>query len=476
MLTHGKLLHMELYDDMTPPYTSVKGVWEARHNKYTGHCIVVNGHWFDPGPKQCGNYKVDGKVLSNQWPNAVTGFGWNNGELPHWTNRMDSVDNFICTIPALINGVRQNLDYDLNVTRSTTRTWIGHTASGEWYVEVTTTGYTLSKIVDRMEQLGITDGMVFDSSGSSQWYDGATHITGDGRQLYSFILLWFEAGAKEDKPITVYQQYATKNKCYITGRKITPCGVMVHSTGANNPNLKRYVQPDDGRLGTNPYANSMNEYQPGGRSVCPHAFIGKLEDGTIAAYQILPWDMEGWHAGGAANKLGYISFEICEDGLKDAEYFSAVYDEAVALTAYLCEKYGFDPLGKTAQGYPVVLCHSEGASLGIASNHADVMHWFPKFNKTMDDFRADVADRMGRIQDYTGEDDDEDMTLERFAELMDEYRRMLQQEDGSSWSQDARDWAVANGLIEGSDTGYNWRDFLTREQFATVMQRYDNLK
>ena len=28
MLTHGKLLHMELYDDMTPPYTNVRAVWE----------------------------------------------------------------------------------------------------------------------------------------------------------------------------------------------------------------------------------------------------------------------------------------------------------------------------------------------------------------------------------------------------------------------------------------------------------------
>ena len=28
--------------------------------------------------------------------------------------------------------------------------------------------------------------------------------------------------------------------------------------------------------------------------------------------------------------------------------------------------------------------------MGIASNHADVMHWFPKHRKSMDTFRADV--------------------------------------------------------------------------------------
>ena len=42
----------------------------------------------------------------------------------------------------------------------------------------------------------------------------------------------------------------------------------------------------------------------------------------------------------------------------------------------------------------VVICHSEGAARGIASNHSDVMHWFPKFGKSMDTFRADVKAAM----------------------------------------------------------------------------------
>lgn len=423
MIHTGKLLHMELYDDMLPPYTNVRAVWEARHSRHPGHCIVTNAHWYDPGPKQCGNYKVDGKVLSNQWPDAVTGFGWNTGE-PQWTSHMDNYENFICTIPALINGERQNLSYGAGVERATTRTWFGRKANGEWAVEVATTNYTLDGIVDRMEALGIVDGMVLDSGGSSQWYDGHTYINGDGRTIYSYLLCWFEEKPKEDEPITVYQQMATKNKCYITGRKITPCGVMVHSTGANNPNLKRYVQPDDGRLGVNPYSNSFNEYQPGGRNVCPHAVIGKLADGSVASYQILPWDVEGWHAGGTANKLGYIGFEICEDALKDAEYFAAAYDEAVAFTAYLCRLYGFDPQGETAQGYPTVLCHSEAAALGIASNHSDVTHWFPRFGKTMDDFRADVAARM------EGNNMDEEMTWEEEQKA-------------------ATEWVTANGISDG---------------------------
>ena len=177
----------------------------------------------------------------------------------------------------------------------------------------------------------------------------------------------------------------TKNACYKAGRKITPKGIMVHSTGANNPNLKRYVGPDDGLLGKNQYGNHWNQDKPDGREVCPHAFIGKLADGSIATYQVLPWDYRGWHCGSGSKGSGndtHISFEICEDDLTDADYFAAIYQEAVELCAYLCKEYGL-----TAED---VICHSEGHDRGIASNHGDVLHWFPKHGKDMDDFRADV--------------------------------------------------------------------------------------
>lgn len=173
----------------------------------------------------------------------------------------------------------------------------------------------------------------------------------------------------------------TENACYKAGRTISVKGIMVHSTGANNPWLKRYVGPNDGKLGENQYGNHWNSYHPGGREVCVHAFIGKLADGSIATYQTLPWNHRGWHAGGSGNDT-HIGFEICEDGLSDSTYFERVYQEAVELCAYLCKSYGLTEKN--------IICHSEGYSKGIASNHADVMHWFPKHGKSMDTFRAAV--------------------------------------------------------------------------------------
>ena len=173
----------------------------------------------------------------------------------------------------------------------------------------------------------------------------------------------------------------TENACYKAGRKITVKGIMVHSTGANNPWLKRYVGPDDGKLGKNQYNNHWNTYHPGGREVCVHGFIGKLADGTVATYQCLPWDHRGWHAGGSANNT-HIGFEICEDDLTDGAYFAKVYKEAVELCAYLCKQYDLTEKN--------IICHSEGYKQGVASNHGDVMHWFPKHGKSMDTFRAEV--------------------------------------------------------------------------------------
>lgn len=200
--------------------------------------------------------------------------------------------------------------------------------------------------------------------------------------------------------MNLIQCYLTNNRCYTIGATIKPRGVMVHSTGKNNPKIARYVQPSPNAanresllatIGTNRYANDWNN---SGESVCVHAFIGRLADNSVGAVQTLPWNRRGWHAGdGTSGKSAndtHISFEICEDALKSSAYFNQVYKAAVNLTAMLCKEYGLNPL---ADG--VVICHSEGCARGIASNHGDVMHWFPKFGKSMDTFRRDVSKAMG---------------------------------------------------------------------------------
>jgi len=103
--------------------------------------------------------------------------------------------------------------------------------------------------------------------------------------------------------MNLHQLFLTENAGYKVGVTMTPKGIMVHSTGANNPWLRRYVGPDDGEL-VNSGGNHWNTLKPSGISVCVHAFIGKLADGTVATYQTLPWTFRGWHAGGCSRRNG----------------------------------------------------------------------------------------------------------------------------------------------------------------------------
>ena len=208
-----------------------------------------------------------------------------------------------------------------------------------------------------------------------------------------------------NKPLVCMQ---TQSTCYKGTSKMTVKGVLWHSTGANNPNLKRYVQPSDDAvdkaemlklLGTN---NNKNDWNHINRQAGLNCWIGKLEDGTVTTVQTMPWDYKPWGCGSGLNgscNNGWIQFEICEDGLTDKNYFDKVYKEACEITAYLCDMYDIDPKGTvTVNGVkvPTILCHQDSYKLGFGSNHGDVLHWFPKFGKSMDDVRNDVAELMGK--------------------------------------------------------------------------------
>lgn len=193
----------------------------------------------------------------------------------------------------------------------------------------------------------------------------------------------------------IVQYYQTNNPCYKAGKKITPSGIVVHSTGANNPNLKRYVGPDDGILGKNQYNNHWNKADA---TKCMHAFIGKVADGRVMAYQTLPWDHRCWGVGSGKNgsyNASHIQFEICEDGLNNEEYYKEAFNLAKELCAFLCEKFGIDTDN--------VVGHYEAAAAGYGSSHADPHNWQKLYGDTMDGFRADVKALLGKVDASTTE-------------------------------------------------------------------------
>lgn len=189
----------------------------------------------------------------------------------------------------------------------------------------------------------------------------------------------------------VYKKIQTKNPSYKSARGITPVGIVVHSTGANNPNLKRYVDYE-AVCGKNVNGNHLNRTDA---EISMHGFIGKDKNGKVAIVQTLPYNIACWGCGkgskGSYNydPVAHVQFEMCEDNLNDKAYCKECFDAAVEYCAALCKELKLDPLGKN-----VIVSHNEAAKLGYASNHGDPEHWFSKHGYTMDKLRKAVDEKV----------------------------------------------------------------------------------
>ena len=247
----------------------------------------------------------------------------------------------------------------------------------------------------------------------------------------------------------IIEAFAAKNKCYQAGAPLTPRGIMLHSIGCPQPNaavMARYY----------------NQYQPGGQSVCVHAFA--QADGTV--YQTLPWEMRGWHCGGSANGT-HIGIEMTEpasivytggaswrdlDPAATEAHVRGAYAAAVDLFAQLCTQYALDPLEDG-----VIISHAEGAARGIASAHADPTHLLRVFGLTMDGFRANVAAKMA-----AGNTDEEDNDMIRYhsiGEMPSYYREEAAQlVDSGALQGDNGDLNVSEDMIRGAIVGMRYAE------------------
>ena len=201
----------------------------------------------------------------------------------------------------------------------------------------------------------------------------------------------------------IHQLFLTENDCYKQYQEMTPQGIVVHDTGCNNPNLKRYIQPDDGDIGINVYNNDWN--RPGVNK-CVHAMIGKDKNGFVKCYQTLPWTIASWGCGRGKNgsynfpptrrfptDIPYIQFEILEDSKTDEAYFEKAFATAIELCAYLCKTFNLDVQN--------VVSHKEAYARGYASAHSDCEDWLSVYNKDMNWFRNQVKLLMNDIVVYT---------------------------------------------------------------------------
>lgn len=188
------------------------------------------------------------------------------------------------------------------------------------------------------------------------------------------------------------RSYMKNCPCYKEYEIIKPKKLMLHSTGTPQPSAKVWIRI----FGAASYNRASI-----------HGFI---DANTGVAYQTLPWNINGWHAGGSANHT-HIGVEMCEsshiyytsgtsfkitDKGKAQADCKRTYDTAVELFAYLCKKFEMNPLTD-------IDSHNEGGKKGIASNHGDPEHYWRGLGMkyTMNGFRKDVKAAMENAGNVT---------------------------------------------------------------------------
>lgn len=227
-----------------------------------------------------------------------------------------------------------------------------------------------------------------------------------------------------------------------------PVGILYHSTGCVNPYLKRYVAVSDNvsaetkalwnkRLGVGwgtdwnhkSGVNAGLHFWVGkdGNNQVASVFCGGKYGGDFSSNMDNTCTRRGWGCASGSNgscngmrvvhpKTGkivqgvWLQFEMCEDNLTNKQYYEECIEEAIAISAYLCDRYGINPIGtvKTASGLvvPTLNNHFQSYLQRLGSNHYDIFNWSDKWykcnhssvftDKVMVDIRERVVKAMGK--------------------------------------------------------------------------------
>lgn len=189
---------------------------------------------------------------------------------------------------------------------------------------------------------------------------------------------------------------------------------------------------------------------------------GVGDDGRIGLY--VDEGDRTWCTSSGSNDHRAVTIEVASD----STHPYAVTDEALAATIALCADIC------QRNGIPKLLWEADPDLIGnVARQNMTVHRWFAAKACPGDylfNLHGYIADEVNKILE--GEDEDE-MDVSKFKELWAEMRQELQDNDASSYSEEARTWAVEQGLVQGgTDANLMWEDFLTREQLVTVLYRF----
>lgn len=180
-----------------------------------------------------------------------------------------------------------------------------------------------------------------------------------------------------------------------------------------------------------------------------------------------------WCSSSNANDQRAVTIECASDMNEPYAMNSAVYDSLVKLCIDICKRNGKKKLLWLGDKNKT-LNYAPAADEMVLTVH----RWFA--NKScpgnwMYARMGDLAEKVTAQLSAGMDEEDDDMDINKFKELWREMRKELQDNDASAYSEEARKWAVDNGIIRGGNSDeFNgmWEDMMTREQLVTVLYRF----
>lgn len=218
-----------------------------------------------------------------------------------------------------------------------------------------------------------------------------------------------------------------------------------------------------------------NIFAPTSRQASSNYGIGL--DGKIGMY--VEEKDRSWCTSSSSNDNRAVTIEVASDTYDPYKVTDAAYASLLDLVTDICKRNGktkiiwFGDKEKTLSYTPkpnemVMTVHRWFANKSCPGDYL--------YNKHPE-IAAEVNRRLSGGNAGI-EEEDEDMTLETFKRLMNEYRTELRDNDCGSWSKEAREWAIATGLFAGGDPlpdgtpNYMWADMPSREQIAQLFYRF----
>ena len=154
-------------------------------------------------------------------------------------------------------------------------------------------------------------------------------------------------------------------------KKMTPKGIIIHSSGFEQPYLWYFIQPSNSNPNKSQILNTIGvnkkhtDYNHTRRLINYHYWIGKDSNNNIQTIKAFPNDFK--------IKDNYIHICLLEDDLNDKKYALQIVSELIQLCVHLCKEFHWNENN--------VLGHSEISSL------PDANYWLKKYGYDIDTIR-----------------------------------------------------------------------------------------